>query len=148
MLKEEIKEGRTYTGSRWQGDRRVGKINLSKRDGRLQSVVQYVDLRTDRTGTATLEAFAKGAASIRQPYETRTMVFLTGTLTKLRPGIRAGFHGDIGTFPVEHISLTELSLGVHEATIDAIGATEKKGQVLMQIGSAPIIGKCLFVKPI
>jgi len=75
------------------------------------------------------------------------MAALAGTLTKLRPGQRAGFHGEIGTFQIEHASLDGLALGVHEATIDAVGLTEKQGRVLMALGSAPIIGKCVFVKP-
>jgi hypothetical protein len=75
------------------------------------------------------------------------MAALAGTLTKLRPGQRAGFHGGIGTFQVEHASLDELALGVHEATIDVIGLNETDGEVLMALGSAPIIGKCVFVKP-
>lgn len=75
------------------------------------------------------------------------MPALIGNLTKLRPGPRAGFHGAIGTFQVEHASLSELTLGVHEATIDAVGLRGKKGQVLMALGTAPIIGQCVFVKP-
>lgn len=75
------------------------------------------------------------------------MAALTGTLTKLRPGQRAGFHGGIGTFQVEHASLDELVLGVHEATIDAVGLAKKKSAVVIALGSAPIIGKCVFIKP-
>jgi len=75
------------------------------------------------------------------------MTALAGTLTKLHAGEQAGFHGEIGTFKVEHPSLGDLALGVHEATIDAVGLMGKKGQVLMGLGGAPIIGKCVFVKP-
>lgn len=75
------------------------------------------------------------------------MAVIVGTLTKLHTGQRAGFHGEIGTFQIEHASLYGLTLGVHEATIDAVGLTQNKGQVLMELGSAPVIGKCVFVKP-
>lgn len=74
------------------------------------------------------------------------MAALAGTLTKLRPGQRAGFNGGIGTFQVEHASLDELILGVHEATIDAVGLKEHAGKVLVVLGSDPIIGKCVFAK--
>lgn len=75
------------------------------------------------------------------------MVALAGTLTKLRAGPRARFHGEIGTFKVEHPTLGDLALGVHEATIDVEGLTENKGEVLMALYSAPVIGKCVFAKP-
>ncbi len=82
-----------------------------------------------------------------QHIEGETMIALAGTLTKLRAGQRAGFNGRIGSFFVEHPSLGDLTLGVHEARIVVTGLTKKKGEVLMALASAPVIGKCVFVKP-
>lgn len=57
-LKEaEILAGRTYTGKRWKGDRKV--VTVVKERG--LSVVHYIDLRTNRTGNAPLELFALNA---------------------------------------------------------------------------------------
>lgn len=61
MLKEEIKVGESYTGARWRGDRRVQRIAPEKTGGSRELVVHFVDLRTSRTGKATLDAFANGA---------------------------------------------------------------------------------------
>ena len=61
MVKDDIKPGRTFTGARWKGDRKVGKVYLAWRDGRFQSVVQYLDLRTNAVRVVLLDAFLAGA---------------------------------------------------------------------------------------
>lgn len=56
-----VQAGRSYTGKRWQGDRQVNRVMREVRGGKIEVVVHYVDLRTMRTGSALLEAFARAA---------------------------------------------------------------------------------------
>lgn len=53
----EIKPGLTYTGPRWQGDRKVER--LAKQDGK--AVVHFLDLRTLKRGKSALVTFASNA---------------------------------------------------------------------------------------
>lgn len=58
MKADEIKAGKSYTGARWKGDRKVQTI---ERAGK-QQVVNFVDLRTGRTGRSPLDVFAASAS--------------------------------------------------------------------------------------
>lgn len=58
MKEADIQVGRTYTGRRWRGDRKVTDIARRPNEG---VVVMYVDQRTLRKGRARLETFASMA---------------------------------------------------------------------------------------
>lgn len=56
-----IKKGLIYTSPRWKGERQVTAINAAAIDGKWGTRVEFVDLRTARTGWATLTDFAANA---------------------------------------------------------------------------------------
>lgn len=58
MQSSEIKEGLTYTGRRWKGDRKVTQIIRHRSQ---EPLVHYIDMRTGRTGNGVLSAFASSA---------------------------------------------------------------------------------------
>jgi len=57
----EIHIGVTYTSNRWKGDRKVTGL---KRHRGQDAVVHYIDLRTQRTGNAALQQFARSACAV------------------------------------------------------------------------------------
>lgn len=57
----EINGGVTYTGNRWQGDRKV--LDVKRHRGQ-DAVVHYIDQRTQKTGNAPLKRFAASASSL------------------------------------------------------------------------------------
>ena len=57
----EINIAVTYTSNRWKGDRKV--FDLKRHRGQ-DSVVHYLDLRTQRTGNVPLRPFATSACAV------------------------------------------------------------------------------------
>ncbi|MCK4120403.1 hypothetical protein ACI2UK_24475 [Ralstonia nicotianae] len=60
MEQGEIRVGRRYEGTRWQGAREV--VRIVPGTGANPAVVHYLDMRTGRTGNAELRKFAGGAS--------------------------------------------------------------------------------------
>lgn len=58
----EVKKGLIYTSPRWKGERQVTLIEKVVIEGRWVPRVDYIDLRTSRTGWATLAQFAAQAS--------------------------------------------------------------------------------------
>ncbi len=75
-------------------------------------------------------------------------MIVSGTINKLRSGDRAFFTGELGRFWIQHPSLALVkTYGVYEVSIDAVAVTQQKnGDIFMQLVSAPVIGKCVFLK--
>lgn len=57
MIEADVKAGKTYSGNRWKGDRKVVRLDRVKD----LVAVHYIDLRTSRTGNSPLELFAANA---------------------------------------------------------------------------------------
>lgn len=57
----EVKKGQVYTAPRWKGERRVEALSRMRIDGAWTTRVDYLDLRTYRSGWAYLGAFTKGS---------------------------------------------------------------------------------------
>ena len=62
----EVKAGQVYTAPRWKGDRRVDALTRVRVDGAWTTRVDYLDLRTSRTGWVYLDVFIKDA-SLKEP---------------------------------------------------------------------------------
>jgi len=74
-------------------------------------------------------------------------MIVSGTINKLQPGDKAVFTGEMGRFWIRHPALCDVIYGVYEVTIEPVGVRPAASDgYIMELGSAPIIGKCVFVR--